>query len=296
MIIGSLEHELSVIRIIDSGEETELLLCRDLRKKKEQECLVLRILDQEQIRRQMPLLCAQAADPAFGDFLGCFSAQGALCCLFRWKEGTLLSEKLAAEPFSLRERLTAGRNLFAHMMELNMDPRIQQEALRDENLLLDDTLAVHFNYILRELPGEDDKESPVLYQRIGEILRLLFERELEQKVSPELKAFIEAAEQGQYPSYVDLYREYSRLLQFLLEELEAGRLRPHSILYALWERIKGLSRFVRPAIAVLLVTAALIYLIWSLAGGSSSGNTAARHDFNQIGTVNISEPEAGVGK
>lgn len=295
MIIRSLKHELSVIRIIDSGEEAELLLCRDLRKKKEQACLVLRIRNQEQIRRHMPMLSAQAADPACRDFLECFSVQGDLCCLFRWKEGMLLSEKLATEPLALRERIEIAKSLFTRLMELRLDRRIRQEVLREENLVLDDTLRIHFNYILRELLTEEEGDTDTFYPRLGEILRQLFERELEQKVSPELKAFIEAAEQGQYPSCEDLYREYSRLRLFLLEELEAGRLRPHSILYALWERVKGLSRFVRPAIAVLLVTAALIYLIWSLSGGRGAGGDAVHHNFDQIGTVNISEPEPGVG-
>ena len=294
MIVRTLERRFVVLRVLRSEAEEEICVCRDLEDEGEGLYLLARFRDPILSRCLLPMLARQAANAAFEDFLGVFSQDGDVYARFRYTDAPLLAERLARGDFGFRERLEIGGNLLERMVLLDMPPVLQFQALREENVTVDDALRVRFNYGLAPADNGLGADMGAVCGRTADLLRRLFAPELSARSLPELEGYLAELDHGRFRGYVEMYAGYDQARKALLERTLSGPAEPQTWLFRLWARIKGLARFVRPVLAGLVLVAAFCYLIYTLLLPTQTKGTPVV--FDRIGTVEIQDSASpGIG-
>jgi hypothetical protein len=319
MLIHSLRKEYAVLRILKATRDIDISVCRDSSAKKEQARLIITMKNPDLIYRLMPFFVEQRKNnAAFQDFQECFAQDGKLYLVFAWREKPLLFKKIAEGDYSFRERLEIGKNLLSFMVLQQIPDCIQYDVLQEGNLLLDDALQVYFNYQLENIAGyfvstgskalDDALQAYFSYQpedtegcfaaagsmvqpQLARIFRKIFRAEIDAQSAEELPAFIKELERGSFADYLDIYQAYDRLYDLLKNRHEQGQMEPQSFLFRLWERIKGLARWLKPALAVIVLAMAFGYLVYTATNPNSVAASANSVTINSIGTVEIEMPE-----
>ncbi len=285
MIVQTLERRFVVLQVLRRDERAEICVCQDTEDEDAGLYTLARFRDPALHRCLLPMLVRQRLNPAFEDYLGVFSRDGDVYARFRYTDAPLLVRRLEQGDFGFRERLEIGGNLLERMALLNMPPALQFEALRDGNVTVDDALRPRFNYIFGSMDNCLNTDMGFICIRTAELLRLLFAPELSAKSIPELEAYLETLDQAGLQSYLEIYAGYDQVRKQLLARTLSGPAEPRTWLFRLWERLKRLSRFVRPVLTGLVLVAAFCYLLYTLLLPAQPTGTPVL--FDRIGTVEI---------
>lgn len=293
MLIHSLKKEYTVLRVLKTSRDMDSSVCRESAARRDQTQLIVTVKNPDLIYRLMPFFVEQRKEnPAFQDLQECFAQDGKLYLVFAYREKPTLARKLAEGNYSFRERLEIGKNLLSWMVLQQMPDCIQYDVLQEENLLLDDALQVYFNYQLENMAGYFTASGSRVQPQLARIFKGIFQTEIAARSADELPAFLEELEQGSFTDYLDIYQAYSRLYDLLKGREELGQLEPQNFLFLLWDRIKRLTRFLKPVLAVIVLATALGYLVYTAANPSSVAASANPVIIKSIGTVEIETPEA----
>ena len=290
MLIHTLNRRFSVIMVYSSGNDADVLVCRDLWEENEREYLLVVVKNPDLVYRCAPFFTQQTGNHSFKDFVECFSRDGQLCIVFLHYGKPLFKDKFLEDSYFLNERLEIGKNLLSRMVLQNMPPSIQYEVLQDRNLMLDESLQVYFNYALEDISSHGLYTMDRVQMELGRIFRMLLRQEIETKVMDEVRVFVEDLEQCKFADYLEIYEAYDNVYVLLKDLQETGEIHPKSFLFRTWEKIKKAFSYVRPVLAVLIVGSAIGYLMYTVANPVS--NTAATPDslpglIETIGTVNV---------
>lgn len=291
MIVRTLERQFVVLQVLRSEENEEICVCQDLEDEGAGLYTLACFRSPALNRYLLPMLVREKLNAAFEDYLGVFSRDGEVYARFRYTDAPLLTERLERGDFGFRERLEIGGNLLERVTLLNMPPAIQFQALRDGNVTVDDALRVRFNYVLESMDNCFNADIGFVCVRVSELLRKLFAQELSARSLPELEAYLKLLEQTRFQNYLEIYAGYDKVRKALLERTLSGPAEPRTWLFRLWEKLKKLTRFVRPVLAGLVLVAAFCYLVYTLLMPAQPKGTPVL--FDSIGTVEIqnAEPE-----
>lgn len=287
MIVQTLERRYAVLQVLRSTADEEVSVCRDLQEEQNRLYTLVRFKDPSINRYILPMLLSQQSNPDFEDFLGLFSQDGDLYARFTRSGAPTLTQRLE-DGLRLVERLEIGRSLTERMTLLNMPAPLQFEALREGNVTVDESMSVRFNYVLESMNGCFNVDIGFVCLRIQEIMQRLFAPELAAQAAPELVVYLRKLEQTVYKSYLEIYAGYDAVLQALLGREQAGAVTPRTWLFRLWERIKGLKRYVIPILGGLVLVVSLCYLVYTLICPPMPVGTPVIYD--RIGTVDIADP------
>ena len=285
MIVRTPERQFVVLQVLCSGEREEICICQDLEDEQAALYTLVRFRSPELNRCLLPMLVREQANPAFEDYLGVFSRDGDVYARFRYTQAPTLEQRLEQGGMGLRERLEIGGALLERMALLNMPPALQFQVLRPGSVTVDEAQRVRFNYLLESMDNCFSADMGFVCIRVSELLERLFEQELSQRSVPELEAYLKRLEQTCFRDYVELYAGYDQARKALLERTLSGPVQPRTWLFRLWERIKRLSRFVRPVLAGIVLVAAFCYLVYTLLLPTQPKGTPVL--FDRIGTVEI---------
>lgn len=286
MLIQTLNRRLMVIRVLWADRDSEVQICRDLQEPADRRYTMVRIKNPQLAHAVIPLFLDAKKNPHFVDFVESFSRDGDFYALFHSKESPTLFGQLAANPYSTMERLEIGKSLFTRIALLRMPAGFLYEALADDNLLMDDSLDVTFQYCLRSTGSYATLSELAVQARLANILQRLFQPELEKQYCPQLGRFIDKLATTPYEDAVAMYSDFHTLYLLLRDLEEKGLTEPQNIWFRMWNRIKKLGKYVRPAIACLLVAAAFGYLLYTLLTPPPvTGQSTVV--FKEIGTVEV---------
>jgi hypothetical protein len=228
---------------------------------------------------------------SFTDFYDCFSKDGFLYLVFLHNDYPLLVKKLDNERCELKERLEIGKMLLEHILMLNMPDFILYDALSESGVTVSPALEVQFNYSLTSIRQYQTIGIAEVKKRIGILFTHLFEYELKKEASVDIEDFIEELKELEFKNYFEIFKKY----EALYEKLSAGdliqKIKPHTFLFRLWDRIKGLGKYVKPLVSAAIVLLIAGYLIYSIL--NKKVDEATVFNFEQIGTVTI---DNGAGK
>lgn len=290
MLVRTQQQRFAVVRVLRETPEEEISLCRELTENGGLYTLA-RFRNPDICRLMLPTLARQRDNVAFSDYLGLFTQEGDLYARFRYTDAPTLTQRLEAGKWSLPERLEVGGNLLERMTLQNMPGFLQYEALREQNITVDDALCVRFNYLLEPLSIGFAVDMSLICIRVEELLRELFAPELAAKSAPELEEFLARLAACGCATYLEIYSGYDRVRTQLQQRVLTGQVEPQTWLFRLWRRIKGATRFVRPLLAGLVVVAAFCYLLYTVFLPPIPKGTPVR--FDQVGTV-VLQKEDGV--
>lgn len=246
------------------------------------------VRDMELARKLIPMTTKQNVSLSFRDLYASFNADGRYYIIFHYASGRTLQQALDEGKFHLRERLLVLKNIFAQIFLLNMPECFVYEALRKENMVIDDSLGVHFNYFFTEIEYYWQIQEKDLLNRVNGLVQELFAKELEQKSSRELMEFAKDLDEGRYGYLWDCYVDYDEVFETVLAKTEQRELEPRRFWWLAWERLKKIFPTVRTVLAAALIVSAAVYLLWNLPNPAVSDNGVS---FGQIGTLEIKEAQ-----
>ena len=282
------QYELiSKIKTMGSGN-IELYAACDATKREGARYTVACVNDMELARKLVPVTTKNNTSCTFKDLYDSFNADGRYYIVFSHADGRSLQQAMDKGNYRLQERLLLMKNIYAQIFLLNMPECFVYEALRKENIVLDDSLGVRFNYFFTEINYYWQVQEKDLINRAGGIVHELFARELEQKKSRDLAEFVMDLDEGRYGYLWDCYVAYDEVYETVLAKTEHRELESGRFWWRAWERFKKMLPTVRTALAAALIVSAAIYLLWSLPNPALSDNGVS---FGQIGTLKIKEME-----
>lgn len=284
MIIQNFDHCYQVMGRLGGTETTEEFLCTELTSREALSCLLVRVVDPALAKNFTLFLDEKAKNGEFTDYQECFQEDGYFYAVFRYSLDQSLIDRLLSESLSLTERVEIVRGLLERLLLLNPHPYFAVQALRPEQITVSRSLRVSWNYHLEDVGRFESCTGRDVCQSLLPVLRILLAEEEKKGLYPLLEDYFSRLEQGKGLSYLELYQSFLPVYGELLGEPE-GEQTPGTFGFRLWERVKKLLRFCRKVLAVLILGAAVWYVIHSFQ--DHSGAQVVDKTIRQIGELMI---------
>lgn len=293
MVIRNLKHKYYVIENIDRMDNFHILRCELIDEEAEPERSpsktshydLLEIADEE----MMPALVQELTQPnayqTFQDLFEYFSSDGKFYLAMVHRDASSLRSKLGEEQCSLRERLEIGKNLAERIILLGMPDFLQSAVLHEEQILVAGDLTVSFSYLIDELTFAEEIEFSVLIRQMTAVLEQLFKKEIANKESKDILAFMETCRDYEFKDWLEFYQEYSKLYDAVLTQSEQGFIKPNTFLFVLWEKIKKIFNKLKGIVIKIILLLLFIFMMKSILEKPEPSGV----DFLRIGTVEIED-------
>lgn len=289
MRIQTLNRSYEVLQKMEDGQKYEIIIARDPDRPENGKCLLVVLKTEKDIHRFIPFCAEQKQNLPLEDFLDYFPKDGFLYLVFRYRECRTWEGRIR-EGMTRKERLQAGRSLLQRIVILHLPYYLQMEVLSGNNLLIDDSGTVYFNYILQEPDRVDTVREEEVWIRLLNRLKEIFAPELEDRCCPPLEELMNRIGRGEYRNILALLRDYEEAAAQLEKMEEENALRPRKFGFRLWEKIKGLLRYVKYVLLAAVLGAMLWYLVYTIRHPSYQSGEAL--DCKSIGTLEIITEDA----
>lgn len=286
MTIGFLDRQYEVIQKLKTTPSLDLYLVKDLSGPDRTLYTAACVRDSELIKKLIPITTKKNTSMSFKDLHDSFNAGGMYYIIFHYSGGSNLQQALQENTYQLRERLLIMKNIFSQLLLLNMTECFVYEVLRKDNIIVDESLGVSFNYFFTELDYYWQVDEKHCIQRLSALANELFRKEITEKRSAALTEFCRNLESGRYAFIWDSYEAFDNLYTKLVYESSEDSLKPKRIWWRAWEQLKKKMPVIRAFLAVLVIAAAGIYLLIHIPNPVLSENGIT---FSQIGTLDIQE-------
>lgn len=279
--ISTYEHDYPVTGVKETNELYDSYICRNVSGGGL--CRILSIKDRSLFPSLVSWLTDTVDPEAFTDFIEHFNCDGRLCIVMRYTQGLTLEKKLSTESLSLSERLELGRKILERAVLQDIPEYFLGKCFSPGCITVAPDLTVSFNYPIEDIMTSRECTAQVNTVRV---LRLLFARETERKVPELLMDFLERLPELAAGSMIDLYSEYYALCT-ALEGFDAESEQPKTFWFTLWDAIKRVFTKMKTIFILLLLLAALGYLIYTIFDPGKSNKNEPQYD--SIGTVKIDQ-------
>lgn len=295
MMIRTYESDYIVIRHIQSDNNMrEVYICHRNGEQNGREYTVICIKDIGMCQQLLKFFSEKVDAKKFTDFVECFTFEGNLHIVFVHSRLMTLDEKLRIRFCSFAERLEMAQKILERIVYLNMPYPFIADALVPEHITISDTLDVCFNYEMTNLSKMDSYTLPEVGHDIANVLKFLFRGELEKRSCPEIEELLGWLESGEYESYLDIFYKFNEYYALLKNKTEEELAVPRTKLFQLWEKVKTTFKGLRRVLRVVLLVAAILYLVFSvvnLVKPQSQGNIGIVDRFDSIGTLQIRDAD-----
>ena len=287
MTIQTLKHQYEILQKINTTDQIDQFLCtEELTENKTLYFDIFKVKQRNLIAKLILIFTEQMSNVAFEDFYECFSKDGALYLVFVHNEAVSLRQKLQREVCNLQERMQMGRKILERILLLNLPDMMAYDVLEADRIQVTSALDIYFLYALEEIEQFEQLNFSAVRQKIVKLFEVLFERELLLDISEKIPAFLDYIRE-ESTGYLEIYQNYIRLMEQLQKPEEV--LRPNTLWFRLWNRIKKLAVKLRGAFAAIIVIFIAGYLVYSIL--NPAPNQADKFCFQRIGTLTIEQTE-----
>ena len=284
MLIKCLDKRYEVIQKRKAADALDLYVAKDLEDAGQKAYTVVCVKDWELARKLILVTTKKNTSIAFKDLQESFNADGKYYIVFQYAEGETLQKTLQEQERSLKERLTLMKNILEQIILLNMPLCFIYEALRKDSIVVDEALEIRFNYFFSEVDYYWQVQERDCLQRISGLVKELFQKELTEKSVRELADFSKSLSQGRVKDIWECYKKCDEICEHFTRKEAAGQIRPGRIWWKAWEAFKGKVPVIKAMLAVLLIVASGVFLLWNLKNPAVSDHGIT---FEQIGTLKI---------
>lgn len=285
MIIQTLGKSYTVVKYCYSDSNMERFLCRE--ENKNERYTVICIKNKLWITHTMEYLMKQSANVYFEDFVTCFTGDECFYVVMKYADGIILEEKLANESCSRQERFAIGKAILERIMILKTPDYFLQDCLTPDTIVLANGTEAAFHYTLQKLNDYEHFHFSDVQKRLYQIFIILFQEELKRKTMPFAAEFCSRLKSAGYKDILEIYTEYTKMLEQAEGMQEEEFVVPKTFVFRLWERVKKCIPAFKRICAVLLMIAAVAFLIYSFQQSMQEGGE--KKVFDSIGTLEIRE-------
>lgn len=281
MVIRNLSKQYRVIREWAGEGEIRQYICREENDQKDY-CITrqdLKRVSGSEIRFFME----QLQNESFLDFIDYFTDAESLYLVMAHPVGIPLTKKLQ-EFNNLKERMEIGKNLLEHMVLLNLPPFFFKAAMNPELITVSPSLEIGLGYdlsCLGVLEEDSFNEGCIL---LGKILGELYKEELSIRAFPPMDAFIYDLEDRKFSCILEVYQRFQGIYGEWVDK-KTEELKPESLAFRLWARMKKLGNFLRKLTFVAILILAAAYTVFSFVAAFRV--PASSDTYSTIGTLRI---------
>lgn len=289
MVIQTLDKAYEVIKKIEENQGKAVYLCHRAGDEEGQLYLVTAFASDALSREHMIFFMELSLSKKIEDFEESFLKNEVLYLVFVYHQDESLMDALVEERLSIMERLEISRSLVEQLVSKNLPDYLLYEALSERNVRVAADGSVSFHYFMDNPECLGTDLYPNVVDRLCDWLNQLFLQELDGKAADPLEIFLEELQNGKYHSYVEIYRQYRMVYEWMEKQARTDGLEPDTFLIKLWKHMKKAVKWLRYLLyaAVLIATAA--YLIYSIRKPEEGKGSMP---FGQIGEITLNEEGA----
>lgn len=281
-------------QVLYTGEEEERgirqYVCRDVEDVSGREYRAVRIPSELVTGELIRYLMEQVHNKSFREFVNYGTDAAYLTVLMDCKKGTSLAKLLSWERMTLRERLEIGEKLLEHLLLADFPTYFLCAALEPERVKVNSAMDFGFDFDLSGLVDFDKADFSMACKKLADTLSPLFEPELKRRAFPDMEGFLYGLRHGEGESLLSVYQRFLSICREWRDKDE-DRLESRSMAFVVWEKMKGLGRFLRGCGKVALVLLAAAYLVLSLR--QLAKPDAVWQVYSRIGELEVrTQPEA----
>lgn len=285
MIIQTLGKSYTVVKYCYADQNIERFLCRE--DEKDERYTIICIKNKLWITHTMEYLMKQSANVYFKDFITCFTGDECFYVVMKYEDGITLQEKFAKEQCNRQERFAIGKAVLNQIMILKSPEYFLQDCLTLNNIVLTRGTDVAFHYELQKINDYEHFQFIHVQKKLHQIFTVLLQEELKRKTLPAAMEFCTKLKNAGYKDILEIYMEYSQMLEQAAKMTDEEFEVPKTLAFRLWERVKQYIPIVKKICAVLLMIAAIVFLIYSFRQSMLEGGE--KKVFDYIGTLEIQE-------
>lgn len=238
-------------------------VCRDVEDVSGREYRAVRIPSELVTGELVRYLMEQVHNKSFREFVNYVTDVKYLTVLMDCGRGTSLEKLLSWERMTLRERLEIGEKLLEHLLLADFPTYFLCAAMDPGRIKVNSAMDFGFDFDLSGLAEFDRADFSMACRQLADTLSALFEPELKRRAIPDMESFLYGLRHGEWETLLSVYQKFLGICREWRDKDE-DRLESRSIAFVVWEKIKGLGRFLKTCGKVAMVLLAAAYLALSL--------------------------------
>lgn len=266
MIIHILDRDFLVLYTVKGeGQELQQHICRDVNESSDRTYRALRIPAEHTGGALIRYLMEQVHNRDFREFAD-YSTDGEGVTVFMdCGCGTPLSERLSRETLRLGERLALAEKLTEHLVLGNFPAYFIHAAMEPGRVKVTDAMDFGFDFELADLLSWQETDFAMACRDMGKVFSALFEPELARRAFPDMESFLYGLDHGEFENTLQVYERLEAICRQWKDRDETA-LESRSFAFRLWERLKGLGRFLMTFAKLAVILLAAGYLAYSVYG------------------------------
>lgn len=208
-------------------------------------------------------LMEQVRRESFHEFVTYTTEYDFVTVLMDCGKGRTLLEELSGPGLSLRERLELARGLVSHLVLADFPPYFIHAAMDIRRIRVSAAMDFSFAFELQDILSFASVDASMAFMQLGTVLAALFEKEQKQRSFPDMERLIYRLRHGEFETLLAVYENLEQIYQEWSEKDE-DTLENRSLAFVLWEKIKGIGRWLRTMVKAGILLLALGYLILSV--------------------------------
>lgn len=267
MVIHSSEKNYEVLQQLSRGGAVSHYLCHEQGAEPEVLWDVAEFCQPGIIDQVILMALELKENPAFGDFSEYFPDEGRVYLVFSYLEGQSLAME-TVELLPAETRFSLVQKVLEKLVLMNLPVFLQWEVLQPEHVRVswmegqgEPETEIGFFYELGDLKRLGEIAEQDVWDRLGPLIELLFQEELEKGYYSELEAFLKALGAGDLNSVMEVYQAWLLLLPVLTEVRGPKKVVKESWIDRLKKRQKQVMTAVKLILAVVVVVNAVLVVM-----------------------------------
>lgn len=283
MVIQSLYENMTIIKRIYDSESFEINLCKQNETDNKLYTTIV-LKDINLIHSNIKFFSKMRENDKFIDFINCFSRNSYLYIMFSYyEENPIKFDQVSSLP--LLQRVEIAKQILELIVILDIPKPILYDVLSDENINLDSSGKISFNYFLKNMDRYNAIEEKSGIKRIASMFVKIFPEEITENTVDGFNSLVQQCENGTYKNIMSIYLEFRNLNDNFVKSLKRKKQKKENIIkrilkkiFKIWNKIKGI-------VILLILCIGVVYLITTHTGNENKQAIKINH----IGTEDFSK-------
>jgi len=281
--IQTVHGRLAVIKKVFNNDVFEINVCKYENVKEDNLYTVIILKEADIIHRNIEMFSSLRSNNKFIDFIECFSKDSCLYITFAYYEEFPINFQEVSQ-LPLIQRVAIVKQILSLIIVLDMPKSILYDALSNNNVNLDSSGKVYFNYFIKNVDRYDNIKDKEVIKRIGLVFINVFNEELSINCVDGLKNLINDCENGVHTEIIDIYSDYIALNENFIKSLDLKNEKKLSIFRKILDKTLVIFKKIIPIFTMLALCIGIVYLIIIL---TQTNKEEQPTKINAIGTENI---------
>lgn len=224
-------------------------------------------------------LSEQTKNKPFTDFVDYLNDFDNLYVFMQYHEHQTLKDRLALEVCTLAERVEIAKRLLEKIIVLNIPPYFSRGALDVEHIQVSRAGEIFFDYNMQDLQKAHRAKEGQSLRNLAALFEILFQKELDREIMPELETLIYAMKYGQITQVTDVFAQF-----YPIYRKENPTSESHGLREKIVAKFQKLLKHLTLLTKILVIALAVYYLYATLQAYFTYDYNL---NFTQIGIFNI---------